>query len=307
MKTNNMFKVGFFAAAFALLSMTVSAQTPNYTEFTTTGTESIDTVTVGSRMPYKMAGDPVIVGLAAQNKMKSEFKWAFYTGYLSTVTGTPLAWAINKGTTLTSATASTDAAYPNYYTDKEINVVMPGSPGQYSLVVNERSIILPSNVAGCTGTDSIARIQVVAKPTLQWPTVKETAGCAATAVTIPLTMTGYGKWIVSYTVKYTKLDGTGATTLGTYTAVEVGTDGRKSGQYDIVIPAANLDNLQTDKSGIYTITINTLTDRISRKSLDQTSVAAVVGTHIPAAADVYTVNVYPAPKTKKLEHVKNMP
>ncbi len=302
MKANNFFKIGFFATAFVLLSAGIRAQ--NYTPFTATGTESIDTVTVGSRMPYKMAGDPTIAKIST---LSSEFKWAFYSGYLSSVSGSPLTWTINKGTTTGAATAGADqSGYPNYYTDKEINVTMPGTAGAYSLVVNERTIITATNTAGCVGDDSIAKIQVVDKPKLTWPSPAAANDCDPQAVTIPITLFGYGQWQVSYTVSYIAFGASGTpAVIATETNVPIGNVVKAEApgkSYNLVIPASSIDNGQTDKSGMYTVNITGLTDRISRKSLDP----AVMASSADMPLSAYTINIYPKPKTKKLEHVRNM-
>ncbi len=299
MKANNMLKIGFFAAAFALLSASLWAQ-PNYVEFSAAGTpESIDTVTIGSRMPYKMDGDPAVQKLVSQSKLApSEFKWVFKP----VLTSNPDLTVLNIGGTnnATAAGSSTD----DYFMDKEISVKMTAL-GAYKLTINEQ-MMLTATKPGCPGTDSVANILVVDKPKLAWTTKVEDALCDPEDINVPLDLTGFGLWEVSYTISYIAHGATGSpSVIKTITNTQVGKNSSKAGSYDLKVLGTDINNGQADKSGVYTITITNLTDRISRKSLDP--IAAVAGTDIPNATSVYTINVYPAPKTKKLQHVRNMP
>ncbi len=298
MKTSKVLKIGFFAAAFALLSIGVYAQPTlpgDYVTFQKVG-EGVDTVTVGSRMAYKVAGDPIVASMPATIMNSSIFKWDFSKA----VTIKDIAGA----STLTEFDAS---GSPKYYTAKEISVVMPASLGDMTLTINEKS--RPVNGTGCEGNDSIANIFVVAKPTLQWPATANYSSCANDAVTINVPVTGYGQWNVEYTITYKPFGGTALAAV-TYTAT-IGANGKKAGTFGFTIPAVNFigtDGVQ-GVAGEYSVHVTKLTDRISRKSLDQTLVAAVQGANNTAdiPSEAYVVNILPTPTTKKLQHVENMP
>jgi hypothetical protein len=295
MKTN-ILKTGLFAAAMTLCTAGVFAQPTlpgDYVKFATAGErESIDSVTVGSRMAYRMAGDPVIANMPAAVMNPSIFKWNFSQSVTIK--------SLDGSQTLTEFD---NTASPGYYTNKEISVVMPTTAGSMTLTVNEKT--RPVTGTGCEGTDSVANITVVDKSTLRWPGTIEVGSCTATDVVIPLTLAGSLKgrheWDVTYEVLYTPYDNYPS---GTITKV-AGTTVR--------IPAANtltINSTVFDAAGKYEVKVTNLSDRISRKSLDQAAVAAVAGVvgtggaTIPSA--MYAIHVYPTPQTKKLEHVKNI-
>jgi hypothetical protein len=284
MKTS-IFKSSIFAAVFALLSSVALAQNlpdaSKYVKFKTDAgyRERIDTVTVGSRMPYRMAGDADIAALVTAGVMNTSlFKWVFSP-------------AITIKSPDGTGNPAVNGTYANYYAVKEISAVMPSSTQLITLTVNERS--MPKIGTGCEGTDSTWSIQVVAKPTLHWPATKELGGCVAEAVVIPLTLTGYSQWEVTYDVLYTAY-----TSSATPSAI-------KSNEVLTVSSVKELTLAATifTQPGKYEVRITKLSDRISRKSLDE--IIAVAGTDIPAATDMFTVNIYPAPKTQILEHVRN--
>ena len=292
MKTNNILKTGFFAIAFAALSIGTNAQTllpstPNppgatdYTVFTTTGGESVDSVTVGSRMPYKVDAQDPVTGLTF------EYKWLFSPALTIQDLG---------GATLTGSN--------DYYAANEISVVMPGTVptgdgGKIKIGTNVQSLV-EGTVLCSAENDTEYTIQVVAKPTLSWPTPPEVILCGnKVPVNIPFELTGYGQWEVYYEVYYTaSTSGATRDKVVPETKVAIGNYGSKLGPYSFDLPAVDFE-----APGKYEIQITNLTDRISRKSL--TPIVATAGADIPTA--LYTVNVYPAPTTKPLQHVKNMP
>ncbi|MDR1672134.1 MAG: hypothetical protein LBS09_01525 [Bacteroidales bacterium] len=268
-------KTAIISCIAVILSVNLSAQ--NYVTFQSDARETIDSVTVGSRMPYRMAGDADIAALETSGVMDpSIFKWQF----------SPSLTILNfAGTAATPA----PGGETDYYEEKVISVVMPITVQTITLTVNEKS--QPKVGTGCEGTDSVAHIQVVARPTLAWPGTSAVGGCVATAVDILLTLTGYRDWIVTYNIAYTPYATGSPTTTTTGQTATIGNNRTMS------IPASVFPN-----EGKYEITVTNLTDRISRKSLDQTLVAATAA-DIPSTP--YTVHVYPTPDTKKLEHVRN--
>ena len=286
MKTNNILKTGFFAIAFAALSIGTNAQTllpstPNppaasdYTVFTTTGGESVDSVTVGSRMPYKVDAQDPVTGLTF------EYKWLFSTSPALTIQNL-------GGTNLTGIN--------DYYAANEISVVMPTGTGGITINTNVRS--LAGGVEMCAqAKDDTYHVMVVARPTIKWAAGGRNNSCAAEAVSIPLTaLTGYKQFEVAYSINYyANVDKSGSPTTSTGNIVLT----------NAMVAGSTLDFPATTFSatGVYEITITGITDRISRKSLNMSLVASVAGA-LPG--DAYNVYVYPAPTTKPLQHVKNM-
>ncbi|MDR2039883.1 MAG: hypothetical protein LBQ60_18330 [Bacteroidales bacterium] len=282
MKAINIFKTGILVSAIALLSSGAFAQAPNYTDFTSTGGESIDSVTVGSRMPYKTQAQTAVTGLVYQ------YKWLF-----ENASGVNQNWTILDlaGATLTEATAGS-----GYYTNNEISVKMPTSPGTYKLRANVRTVF--NGTALCEAADTLANITIVAKPTLAWPTPAQAATCYSSSMTSVnidnIALTGFGAWEVEYTLAFSNFDGSGATS-STKNAT-IGTSASKAGNYSMPVDVT--------QAGLYKVTITKLTDRISRKALNPTEIAAVAGTDIPSGE--FTLIVAPQPATKKLQHVRNM-
>jgi len=269
-------KIGIFAAVFALLPALMIAQTlpyttvpvGTYTPFTPSGDESTDTVTVGSRMPYKVAEQTPMTGLSF------EYKWLF----------SPTQAILDlSGATLTPTTG-------DYYNTNEISVRMPAAPTSMTITANVRSMF--SGAQLCTGTDEVFNIVVVNRPTVDWVSSAPIAGCAAVPVSIPLTLTGKEEFELAYTITYyDTYDKTGGVTS------------TNSGY--IVLTDDNLEFLATafgSGNGLYEIEITGITDRISRKSLDPIASDA---DDLPN--DAFQVLIYPAPTTNPVQHVRNLP
>ena len=291
-KNQKLMKAGFFAATFALLAVGAHAQTtpmlPStpappiadsyWTEFTATGeVESIDTVTVGSRMPYKVEA---LTGVPAT--LTVQYKWLF----------SPAIAIQSLSSTPTGLTGEND-----YYTENEISVLMPSSPttagSPITLYSNAR--YKSGSTVLCTNTDAEYKVVVVPRPKIEWTTGPTTAyGCVGSNIAIPnAKATGYKQFEVEYSmVYYTKFDKSDTpTTLAKAWVVLAGDE--------LIFPAAAFTN-----AGLYEITITNITDRISRKSLDMNLVKAQT-VDLPTGA--YTVMILDLPKTKPLQHIKNMP
>ena len=268
---HHVLKIGFLATALALLSIGLNAQI-DYTPFTLTGTESIDSVSVGSRMPYRTDAQTPVTGLTF------EYKWVF----------SPARTVQNlAGTALTEKGSGS-----NYYDENEISVLMPATTGVVTLTTNVRSLFNGSVL--CDAGDVNNPIQVVALPTITW-TAGDRAGCEAEAVIIPVTMTngldGLPQYRVTYTLRYfTAFDKTGTPATTTGVVEPTGSD--------LVFPASTFNQ----GLGVYEITVTNITDRISRKSLDQSLVAAQT---LPTG--VQNVYIYPAPVANPVQHIRNMP
>ena len=291
-------KIGFFAAFFALLTAGVIAQptlpntpTPptaaHWTEFTDPPDgESIDSVTVGSRMPYRVDAQTPIPGL------DYEYKWLFSTSPALTIQSLSL--------TPSNLTQSTVDAVTDYYSENEISVVMPSTPGLINITTNVRALIGGGTVAlPCTGLDVIKDIRVLPRPTIQWVTPPDSIiECAPNLaaipnVTIPVTLSGNREFEVAYTITHYA----GYISGGTVTSTTSGYKVLTGNSVDLI------GGTDLTAHGLYEITITNITDRISRKSLDMSLVASQ-STDLPAAP--YKVYIYPAPVTNPLQHIRNM-
>lgn len=112
-------KNGFLTTALSLLSIGLMAQTlpststpptaAQWTEFTETGRESIDSVTVGSRMPYRVEVPAPPIGLAI------EYKWA-------------LSWSAVVQSLSLTPTNLVSADSDDFYSASEISLIMPNTP-----------------------------------------------------------------------------------------------------------------------------------------------------------------------------------
>jgi len=272
-------KFGFFGAIFLLFSLGINAQLPNtpnpptsahWTVFTATG-ESVDSVTVGSRMPYRVAAQTAVAGLTF------EYKWLFSSA---------LTVQTLSGTTLTGSN--------NYYVNNEISVVMPAITGDITINANVRTLS-GGSVLCAAPTDDTYTVRVIARPTINWAANGSVVGCSAQEVNIPLTtLNGYKQYEIAYSITfYNTFDKSGGVTS-------------TSGGY-VVLTGDNLNfpaSAFNNGIGLYEIEVTGITDRISRKSLDMNLVKS---TSSDLPGDAYKVYVYPTPTTNPLEHIKNMP
>ena len=268
---------GIYATAFILLSVGIHAQTLQntqisvipYTDFTDTGAESVDSVTVGSRMPYRVeAQTNVPAGLDV------EYKWLFSSA--STV----------EALSLTTSPLTGDG---DYYTANEISVVMPSTTGNITINTNVR--YKSGGTALCAGEDDDEyNVMVVDRPKISW-TAGEIISCVSMPVTIPVGVTGYKQFEIAYKIDYyNNFDSSGTPVSTNEWVVLAGNN--------LIFPKEKFTS-----TGVYKITVTNITDRISRKSLDMSLVEAKPG-DLPTGA--YTVKIYPAPTTKPLQHVKNV-
>jgi hypothetical protein len=286
MKANNIFKAIFLAVA-VLFSANLLAQPTlpgDYVSFQKTGEET-DTVTVGSRMAYKMEA-------LSTAGLTFEYKWQFTGGGSHT-------WKIKKLDDSDEATTGTGA---DFYKENEISVVMPATPGAVTLTADIQSLF-GVNVMCSTLEDTTVNIRVVPAPTLAWSGTLEMPVCipingSIGDVLIPITLTGYGQWEVSYTIRKMDYDGSNPGSVSPLIASVVGTTADRpettAKPFQLNIAGANFSG-----EGRYDVVIDGLTDRISRKSLD-----AVDGSF--PNNNAFSIYVYPMPTTQKLQHVKNM-
>ena len=287
----------------------------------TANNESWDYVTVGSLMPYRVK-EPLLEGDVPQNAdFRIDYKWLF-TLHGST-TPMPVLNMPTEAGHVPNPGAATDAptmspATPNWYTTNTVSIKMPLTPTEddeeITLAHNTRfvfnGIVLCDAITG--PPDLTYKIKVVPKPSIKLtatggatdPDV-EIVACVGDDVLFPvtnpganLTVDGYDDINVQFTLLHRELGSTDDPTAKV-TAQWLVLDGKT-----LEFPGSLFD-----EPGVYSINILNVTDRISRKSLDQGAVAAVIGTDTPAAGKL-KVYIYPQPNTpgvnvNDVQHIRN--
>lgn len=259
-----------YGVAFRDSSTEVPAQATN-----------IDTVTVGSVMPYMVKGDPIMHQLRQIGALqKSDFNWA-----------------LSGGGTLTAPAAK----------DTVITVTWGTAPGLYNITVAESPVAATGFPTPCAGTSQKLPVRVVARPTVAWNGSTTVGGCnvANTTVGIPVDVTGIGKWVITYDLVYYNLSNvatsiTGVT--GTDLTATIGLENNKNDGTALTnqtMLSINVPSTGAGAYGKYVLTIKSVKDRISTKS----GVSSSTGDY-PSGA--YTIVSYPAPTTQPIQHIKNL-
>jgi hypothetical protein len=164
----------------------------------------------------------------------------------------------------------------------------------------------------CSGATEDLSVVVVAEPTVVWNNggSLRLGGCgvAGTSIGIPVTVTGTDRFQLTYTQDYIDLTGastvTGPVTTGNLGASDIFADFTNTeniDMYTLAIPLATY--------GRYEITISAVTDRISRKSLNNyVTETATYGDQDPGDFVTTTMIVYslPTPTTGQIQHVTNL-
>lgn len=301
MKTRILFAV---CALFAL-SLSLSAQYVGPTPATYEAANS-DYVTIGSRVPYYVAPDATIAGLAPASMDYSNFLWEVLDATLNPVAITPETYA---GAALTVGEGG-----GSWVEENEISVTWaaPAAAGtQYVIRATEHSNPLGAGnfTFGCADlTPEVKNVFVLARPTVAFVGA-DGGGCSVApgdTYYVPLTVTGLGDWIVSFEVAY---NGGAAAAQADYTlalAAPVVNDGNVVAESTTPRTAAGTPTTDTDglaytlpaaQYGYYDVTITNITDRISRKSLDVLAAAGAAGT--------FRIYVNPTPVTSPIQHVRN--
>jgi hypothetical protein len=268
-------------------------------------TANSDYVTVGSRIPYYVAPDATIAGLAPASMDYSNFQWEVLTAALAPLAITP--------TTYAGAALTTGEGGAPWVNENEVSVTWgaPAAAGtQYVIRATEHSNPLgAANFAfGCAdATPEVKNVYVLARPTVAL--VGATGGgCTVSpgdTYYVPLTVTGLGDWQVTYTVSYNG----GAAATATYTltlANPAVTDVNVIAESTTSRTAAGTPTAATDglaytlpagQYGYYDITVTNITDRIARKSLDALAASGSAGS--------YRIYVNPVPVTQPIQHLPN--
>ena len=315
MKTNHIIKI----VLLALLSVGISAQsrvTPpipddsDWTKFV--GDERIDSVTVGSLMPYMVNTPSMTLWL--------EYMWLFQRITNGTANGVPLTVYTLDGTTpLTQSTIVPVENWYPYSTANNANIVsvrMPVVPSAnandfVSVRVNARHTT-PPNVtipqALCPsdkGNDEDGRIIIIPRPKIEWSGPERlTAVCLDddfVNVTIPnsvITSAVAGRkeveveYVIRYFANFVSSANFDSEVRG-WIKISEGTS------QQLTFPS-----LMFNKLGLYEIQILNITDRISRKALNQSDLNLTTSER----PDLYQVYIYPKPDAENLElfHIRNI-
>ena len=276
--------------------------------------EGVDFVTVGSLMPYRV-NPPVLEGdmpTGANTNFSIDYKWQFMSGTaVLPVLRMPVdaSGVPNPG----AAPAATSNPVLHWYTTNEVSVKMPTTVGTVALTNNSRLVFNGTVMCDeAPGTNDLNyTIRVVPRPSIKINTADgigvgdlEMISCVEDPVTFPtnsdegalLIVDGYDVINVQFTLKRRPLGGGDATTVVNAQWIEL------TGK-ELTFPGAMFTQV-----GVYTIDILNVTDRISRKSLDQDAVKAVADVDMPPAGSM-NVYIYPKPNSsgnvQDVEHIKN--
>lgn len=316
MRTKNLFR-SLIAITFAIMTTGAFAQlTTNhhpYSTDTTTAGETVNYVSQGARVLFATSEDPNIDALITQGVLvPSAWKW--------TSSGVGIQFFQSDGLSDTSEVTTAgveDLTGEGLVYDSLIAIDFPNL-GTVDLYVRERSI---SNISGITGcwdnTPEHLPIQVVSTPTIVFNDADRVmGGCGADQDPnndIPITVSGSGPFTtalrIAYNIYYTPLTGAGSYVVADSTIIEDGT-GFNTGwaNFSVNNPATNTNipfNITDGNYGTYTVTLQAITDVISRKTLDASTGFETNG--LPGAAQ-RTLRIYalPRPSTQPIKHIQNL-
>jgi hypothetical protein len=310
MKTKNLFRMFVVASLCATVSFGAKAQLT--TAHTTSVDKSIanegtDYVTKGATVPYQISSSLPIWDLISQGVLVSSvYNWSIGAGpTMHQSDGSSALVAVaNKGT---------EVGLPaGFYNDTAITISYPAT-GSFTLSVAERSV---SNVAGVSGClDAVGAtlpVQVTNRPAVIFNSVASIGGCGTDVApnnNIPITISGSNSPIVTYKIDYTNLGGT-TTPLVPSTPVNDAVLNSGWTAFSVDNPVTNVVipfNIINGNYGKYVVTLQAITDRISRKTLD----IAVGGAQDPgdvvlSGPTTLTIYAYPTPSTQPIKHVTNL-
>lgn len=238
----------------------------------------IDTLTIGSSATYEVTPDPAIAADANMNA--SQFNWFF-----TDASDNP----ISSGIVVTE----TPDGGTGYYAESTINVAYTAGtyPAGTSIKVKTAEVSQPIYGTGCMGSNEEVGVFFVPVPTVA---VNGTSagGCGITTQDIPLNITGYGPYDITFTVEYND-----AGTTSTFTET-IGAVSNKGGSTHALNLTVNTTTHMTSGSGKYDIVITNIVDRFSSKST-----AAIAGS---VGASAFTIGINPTPTTQPIRHIQNL-
>jgi len=319
MRTKNFFQVLTSGLLMLALSTSAFAQLTtnhpaNSTDNTSSG-EAPNVVTVGARVPYATQSTLPIWQLQAQGVLAPQSVWKWEIAPAG-----PSFYDANGTVSLTPATVVgvEDLTGQGFYKDSAISVDFPAT-GIFKLYVTERTVSNISGITGCEGNKDSLRIQVVNAPTIAFNDPDRIlGGCGADVApnnNIPITVSGNGYfsatgglWI-TYKIDYTNLTGVTSPLLSDTTIKDGVSHFTSWAQFSVNNPAYNTEipfNIPDGQYGIYTVTLEAITDEISRKTLNTKSGYDTQG--LPPVAAERTLKIYalPTPTTQPIKHIKNV-
>lgn len=282
MKMKNLLAATVIVSLGFLSSLNAQITAPTPLVYESKSVSSVDTVTIGSVMPYQVTGDLNFHALRRQGLFDfSNFNWSLTGG----TAGTNYELRDKTGNASTTPAAKDTVIGVQWITT-----------GSYQVNVQESPVPASGMPAiSCTGSTENLNVLVVARPVLTWPTPANTGGCnvAGTTVNIPVNVAGTGQYEITYKIDYTNLSGTTTTKVASGTKVTLGNykPGAQTLNLTYAIPAGEY--------GTYNVTIENLSDRISRKS----GVATLAADRPSTTFKIYS---YPAPATQPIQHIKNL-
>ena len=283
--------------------------------------EGWDYVTVGSLMPYRVKEPLADADMPKQTgtDFRIDYKWHFsHSSASNPVLNMPTATVTSTHPGAATAAPTMSPATPNWYTTNEVSIRMPLTPtatgSEITLRHNTRFVF--NGVVICDepteANDLVYRIKVVPRPSIKLTATSgteipdvEIIACVNDNVTFPanppganLVVDGFDKINVQFTLWHRPLGSTAAPT-----AVAEKQWLELSGK-TLQFPGSLFTTV-----GVYTIDILNVTDRISRKSLDQDAVAAVAGADMPEDGKL-KVFIYPQSNTtpetiNDVQHIQN--
>lgn len=291
MKTRNLFRTIIIAGMFFIAQQGLKAQVtaPGWTgtgpgygvAFRDSASEvpaqatNIDSVTIGSTMPYMVKGD------LKMHQLRN----------IGALTFSDFNWNLSGGGTLRNK----DASGAQGAKDTVVSVIW-NTAGLFNLTVEEKPVVASGPAFSCTGTSQKLPIRVLPRPTITWGAGPSANGCNVdgTTITVPYSAAGTGQYTVTYRIHFTPLSGAASDVVASTPVPNLGnyTSGTQSFNISYAVPSGAY--------GKYEVFIENVTDRISRKSGITTSQAG----DIPAAAT--TFYAYPSPTTQPIQHIKNI-
>ncbi|MDC0584243.1 hypothetical protein OAO55_00785 [Bacteroidales bacterium] len=239
----------------------------------------VDTVSVGSLMPYAVDRDPNVAAMATRGILQpSQFNWQ--------VTG-----ANNK------IDFGTFNSSTGLYENDSITVSWGQTTGSFEVSTAENSI--RNDIILCADeTPSVINIEIIDLPEVGF--VDSVGGaCTSADILIPLRLKGYGPWDITYDITFTNLQGT-KSVISTGTEKQVGEvsnkfDDTSSDLLDLPVLTDELGFAQ----GNYTITITQIDDRFTNKSLID------INGNVDLENNSFDIFLYPTPNTSPIKHIKN--
>lgn len=268
------------------LSMAYSQVTTTSTLFTTKkdDPDSVEYVTVGSIMPYKVT--PFNWGSLAAYMNPSIFKWW--------LNGNTTGYELLQSDGITPLTLLPPPNHA-YYPDSGISIRWIKT-GKYTIRVNEKSMP-KENFTMCDQGSDIQTLDVLVadRPTVAWngPTLKGGCSLDSTVQQIPVLLSGSGQITITYTLAFTPQNGTVSTNTNQTVIFAVArNDTTTAGFIQISTPNGNF--------GKYEITITGITDKVATKC----GISPLPNDY---PADKYTVLILPALETSPIRFVKEIP